>query len=120
MNRSVIYLLLAFLCLGVSSCSTRPELLNVQIPARLVANTDAQKEFVANVKTLWRGMSLIEAKRHLGTPTGETSDFLFYKLIENRYEGGHYVTARLTFDDDGLSDAKLGFGHESRVPIFEE
>jgi hypothetical protein len=66
-------------------------------------------------------MSLIEAKRHLGTPTEEKSDLLFYKLIVNRVEGGRFVTARLTFDDDGLSDAKLWSGHETRAPPrFEE
>jgi hypothetical protein len=94
--------------------------INAQMPAGLVAATAAQKEFIARVKTLSRGMPLQAAKRHLGAPTKERAGSLFYNLTENRVEGGHYVTATLTFDDSGLVDVKMGFGHESRSPRTEE
>jgi len=94
--------------------------LNVQIPAGLVTATVAQKEFIAKVQTLSRGMPLQAAKRHLGVPPQERSGSLFYHLIEDRLEGGYYVTATLTFDDSGLADVKVGFGHESRSPRIEE
>ncbi len=120
MKKSVINLLISCLCLGLSSCNTQPEPLNVQIPAGLVAATNTQMELIANVKTLLRGMSLLDTKRHLGSPKEETSSSLFYYLIENRVEGGYYVTTTLTFDENGLADVKIGFGHESRSLRIEE
>jgi len=95
-------------------------ILNVHLPAGLVAATDAQKELIAKATTLLPGMSYQAAKRHLGTPTEETPGSLFYELAEDRVEGGYYVNATLTFDDVGLADVKLGFGHESRSPRIEE
>jgi len=105
---------------GADGKDTAPERLNVQVPPGLVAATDAQRKLVANAQTLSRGMSLPDAKRHLGAPTQETSDSLFYHLIECRVFGGYYVTARLKFDDGGLADVKLRFGHEWRTLRIEE
>ncbi len=77
-------------------------------------------KLIANVKTLSRGMSLQDAKRHLAVPTSETSDSLFCHLVESRILGGYYVTATLKFDDGGLADVKVGFGHETRSRRIEE
>ena len=120
MVKSVIHLLLACLCLGVSSCSRPPEPLNVQIPAGLVTATHAQSKFIANVQTLSRGMSLQDAKRHLGAPTQEKSDSLFYWLVESRIHGGYCVAATLKFDDRGLADVKVEFGHVTLSPRPKE
>lgn len=116
MKKSVIHLLLACLCSGVSSCSPPAEPLKVQVLPGLVAATNAQRKLVANVQTLSRGMSLPDAKRHLGVPTQETSDSLFCWLVESRVLGGYYVAATLKFDDSGLADVKLGFGHVTLSP----
>lgn len=114
MKKSVVNLLLAGLCFGLSSCRTSSEPLNVQIPAGLVEATHSQKKFVANLKTLSRGMSLQDAKKHLGPPSEETKTTLFYNLIENRVEGGFYVNATLSFVDSGLTNVSIGFGHKTR------
>ena len=120
MRQFTANLLLICLCFGMSSCCTRPEPLNVHIPAGLVTVTDAQAELIANVKTLSRCMSLHDAKRHLGPPSGEMTDSLHYHLTEDRAEGGYYVTATLSFSDGHLSDAKVAFGHETRVLQLDE
>ena len=51
-------------------------------------------------------------KEQLGRPAEEAADLLFYNLVEGA-NGGYYVSARLMFDQHGLSAAELGFGHVS-------
>ncbi len=103
----------------VSSCGTRSEPLSIEVPAGLITVTDAQAQLVAGVKTLSRGMSLEDVKQQLGRPSEEKSDLLFYNLVEGA-EGGHYVAARLSFDNHGLSNAQLAFGHVSHEPRIED
>lgn len=94
--------------------AARNEPLKIEIPAGLVTVTDAQAQLVARSKALSRGMTLQEVKQQLGLPKVEKPDQLFYVLDENRVYGGNYVTAKLSFDNGGLSGITLGFGHESR------
>jgi hypothetical protein len=64
-------------------------------------------------------MSLQDAKEHLGPPSSETEERLYYNLAEDRREGGYYVSARLSFVDSGLTNVTIGFGHETRSPRIE-
>jgi len=103
-----------------SSCQPSAARLTFEIPEGFMAVTEAQRQLVTDVKALSPGMSPAEVKGRLGPPLEEKDGLLFYKLIEDRLEGGYYVSAALTFAKHGLTDAKLDFGHESRKPMFDE
>jgi len=56
----------------------------------------------------------------LGEPTSVKASIWFYRRQENRTEGGHYLSATLSFDGKKLSDVKVGFGHETIAERKEE
>lgn len=103
----------------LQSCQKNIEPLNIHIPQGIRNVTDEQKQLIENIKSLYRGMSIPDVKKHLGSPEKESSDFLFYNLVESQLFGGFYVTAHLTFDKKGLSDVEIGYGHISLEPVSE-
>lgn len=72
--------------------------------------TEKQNEFVHQVRQLTRGMAMDAVIEKLGHPADEQPQQLIYMVVEDA-SGGHYVEAVLVFDDKGLADGKLGFGH---------
>jgi hypothetical protein len=90
--------------------------IHVEVQQGLVTVTDRQARLVADVKELSKGLSPQEVKQRLGNPKEESPDLFYYNLVEENINGGHFVTARLGFDDDGLASAEISYGHITRVP----
>ena len=90
--------------------------LHVEVPVGLVTVTDRQSRLVAGLKDLSEGMSQPEVKARLGEPSEERPETLFYNCVEDRHQGGHYVTATLSFGRDGLASAKVDYGHVTLEP----
>jgi len=109
-----IHTLTLLLCLSGASCRTPAEPIPVNVPRGFIAVTTEQKQLVSAVHSLSRGMSPADVKTILGKPEGEVSSptLMTYMLNEDA-SGGHYVSARLEFDEQGLLKAELGFGHIS-------
>ena len=120
MNRAVTLSCLLCMCFALSSCHPAREPLNVQVQPGLVTATDAQARLISKLKSFQRGMSPQDVQNELGRATEETLDSLFYYLCEDRFEGGYYVAATLTFRKGGLESVEVGFGHESREPGTDE
>ncbi len=93
--------------------------IHVEVQPGLVTVTDRQARLVAGVKELSKGLSPQEAKQRLGNAREERTDLLFYNLAED-VNGGNFVTAGLSFDDDGLASAAIGFGHVTLEPRTAE
>ena len=100
------------LCLTGASCRTPAEPIPVNVPKGFIAVTEAQQQLVSRVHSLSRGMSSADVKAVLGKPEGEAPTLMSYMLNEDA-SGGHYVSARVHFDEQGLLKAELGFGHIS-------
>jgi hypothetical protein len=110
--KQTAHILVLLLCLSGASCRTPAEPVPVSIPNGFIAVTKSQQHLASGVKALSRGMPPAEVKSVLGNPTSESPQLMSYMLNEDA-SGGHYVSARLNFDKNGLIKAELGFGHLS-------
>ena len=110
MNRASQTLLIIAIFYTSLSCYATTVQIDIKTPPGFIAVTDKQNEFVQRVRQLERGMSRDAVIDRLGQPVNEQPQYLMYMVVEDA-SGGYYVEAVLFFDDKGLADGKLGFGH---------
>ncbi|MBN2685812.1 MAG: hypothetical protein JXR40_11085 [Pontiellaceae bacterium] len=109
------YLTASLTCLFCCACSTQKKSA-IQVPESIIAVTNAQKRLLNNIQSLSTGMSTSEVKSILGPPEEEYANSLFYNLAEDGTNGGYYITVRLIFDADGLTDAEVRDGEITLAP----
>lgn len=102
-------------CLCAVSCRTTATPLPISTPKGFIAVTAQQKALVAGIHRLTLGMTAAEVRSQLGNAAEEKPGLFYYHLAEDA-SGGHYVTARLLFEQNKLTKVELGFGHIDMVP----
>ena len=109
MNRTHIIIITISLCSSLVSCRTTADSIPLNTQPGFTVVTEKQKDLVKEARQLTRGMSKEAVKGKLGGPTEEEPHNLNYMVVENS-SGGHYVEAKLFFDDNGLARVELGSG----------
>ena len=96
-----------------AGCQATQKPIVVDVPKGIVLATENQKTFVSSLQKLSLGATKTEVERKLGKPDQAEGKTWYYHLPENRTQGGYYISATLSFRNDGLAFAKLDFGHET-------